>query len=159
MSQQFLRRSKDRRLGLDPNRFRRTDAGDLSRLGLELNSFSVGRRTDVCDSSQIGLEPNSFAVGQRTYVWDSSRLGLESINNFGQFLCKEGPCITVLGTWELKLWTHLPLSKILCSVDWPQVALHPIYVYSSSSLDNKNEHCYCAYIKQRKKAIMINGSD
>ena len=114
VSQHFLRWSKDRRLGLEPNSFSdgwRTDAGNSSRLGLELNSFSVGRWTDTCDSSRIGLEPNSFAVGRRTDVWDSSRLGLESmdssrlglesINSFGHILCKEVPCLTVLGTREL----------------------------------------------------------
>ena len=61
MSQQFLRQSKDRRLGLDPN------------------SFSVGQRTNVQYSSRLGLEPNSFCVFRRTDVWDSSRLGLDSI--------------------------------------------------------------------------------
>ena len=69
MSQQFLRRSKDRRLGL------------------ESNSFSVGRRTDVWDSSRLGLESivsasvevqtswnrvNSFSAGQRADVWDAT---------------------------------------------------------------------------------------
>ena len=28
---------------------------------------------------RLGLEPNSFSVGRKTDVWDSSRLGLESI--------------------------------------------------------------------------------
>ena len=104
VSQHFLRQSKDRRLRLEQNSFsngERTDIGDSSWLGLEPNSFSVGRRTYACDSSQIGLDPNSFAVGQRTDVWDSSRLGLESINSFGNILCKEVPCLTVLGTCEL----------------------------------------------------------
>ena len=114
MSQQVLRWSKDRRLGLKPNSFsdgRRMDAEDSSRLGLEPNSFSIGRLTDACDSSRIGLDPNSFAVGRRTDVWDLSqlglesmdlsRLGLESINSFGNILCKEVPCLTVLGTREL----------------------------------------------------------
>ena len=114
MSQQVLRRSKDRRLGLDPNIFsdgQWTDAEEFSRLGLETNSFSVGRRTDDWELSQIGLEPNIFAVGQRTDVRDSirlglesidsSRLGLESIKSFGHILCKEAPCLTVLGTREL----------------------------------------------------------
>ena len=104
MSQQFLRRSKDRRLGLEPNSFsysRRTNDGDSSRLGLEPNSFSVGQQTDACDLSKIGLEPNSFAVGPRTDVWESSRLGLNSINSFRHVLCKEVPCLTVLVTREL----------------------------------------------------------
>ena len=108
-SQQFLRRSKDRRLGLEPNSFsagRRADDWDSSWLGLKLNSFNVGRRTDAWDSSWIGLEPNSFTVGQRTDVWDSSRLGLESIDSFGHILCKEVPCLTVLGSRELTPWKH-----------------------------------------------------
>ena len=104
VSQQFLRRKKDRQLGLEPNSFsngRRMDAGYSGRLGLKLNSFSVGRRTDACDLSQIGLKPNSFAVGRRTDIWDSSWLGLESIDSFGHILCKEVPCLTVLGTRDL----------------------------------------------------------
>ena len=82
VSQQFLRRSKDRRLGLKPNSFSdgwQTDAGDSSRLGIEPISFSVGRRTDACASSWIGLEPNSFAVGWQTDVCDLIWLGLESM--------------------------------------------------------------------------------
>ena len=66
MSQQFLRQSKDRRLGLEPNSFsdsRRTDAWDSSQLRLNPNSFSVGQWTDAWDLSRIGLEPNSFTVG------------------------------------------------------------------------------------------------
>ena len=93
MSQQFLRRSKDRRLGLEPNSFsngRRSDAWYSSQIGLEPNSFAVGRSTDVCDSSQLGLESI-----------DSSRLGIESINIFGHILCKEVTCIRVFGTQEL----------------------------------------------------------
>ena len=135
VSQQFLHRSKDRRLGLEPNSFsdgQRTDAGDSSQLGLEPNSFSVGQRTDAWDSSRLGLEPNSFSVGRQTDAWESiriglepnsfsvgrqtdvwdssrlglesiesSRLGLESINSFGHIMCKEVPCLTVLGTREL----------------------------------------------------------
>ena len=114
VSQQVLRRSKDRRLGLEPNSFsdgRWTDAEDWSWLWLEPISFSVGRRTETWDSSWIGLEPNSFAVGQRTDVWDSSWLGLESINSFGHILWKEVPCLTVLGTQEFTSlvgnWLHL----------------------------------------------------
>ena len=116
-SQQFLRRSKDRQLGLEPNSFSdgwRTDTWDLSRLGLKPNSFSIGWRIDAYDSSQIGLKPNSFTVGWRTDVWDSSRLGLksidssqlglESINSVGHILCKVVPCFTVLGTRELTVW-------------------------------------------------------
>ena len=101
MNQQFLRQSKDRRLGLNPNNFsvgRRTDAWELSRLGLEQNSFSVSQQTDVWDSSQIGLKPNSFTVGQQTDIQDSSRLGIKSITSFGHIMCKEVPCLTVLGT-------------------------------------------------------------
>ena len=104
VSQQFLRRSKDRRLGLEPNSFsdgRRTYDGDSSPLGLKPNSFSVGRRIDAWDSSRIGLDPNSFSVSRRTDVRDSSRLGLESINSFGHILCKEVSCFTVLGTRKL----------------------------------------------------------
>ena len=114
MSQQFLRRSKDRQLGLEPNSFsdgRQTDDGDSSRLGIKPNSFSFSRWTDACDLSRIGLEPNSFAVSRRTDVWELSRLGLksmgssglglESINSFGHILCKEVPCLTFLGTREL----------------------------------------------------------
>ena len=107
VSQQFLRWSKDRRLGLEPNSFsdgRQTDARGSSRLGIETNGFSVGRQTDACDSSQIGLEPNSFTVGWWTDVWDSSQLGLESINSFRHILCKEVPCLTVLVTHELTTW-------------------------------------------------------
>ena len=118
MSQQFLRQSKDRRLGLKPNSFsdgRRTDAWDSSQLGLEPNSFSVGRGTDACDLSRIGIEPNSFTVGLWTDVWDSSQLGLESINSFGHILCKEVLCLTVLVTRELTPVTvllnyHFPTS-------------------------------------------------
>ena len=50
VSQQFLRRSKDRQLGLDTNIFiggQRTDAWDSSLLGIESNSFRIGRRTDA----------------------------------------------------------------------------------------------------------------
>ena len=104
VSQRFLRRQKDRRLGLEPNSFsdgRRTDAGESSRLVLEPNSFSVSQQTDAYDSRRIWLEPNSFAVGWRTDVWDSSRLGLESFNSFGHILCKEVLCLTVLGTRKL----------------------------------------------------------
>ena len=104
VSQQFLCRSKYRRLRLEPNSFgdgRRTDAWDSIRLGLEPNSFSVGRRTYVWYSSWIGLEPNSFTVGRQTDVWDSIRLGLESINSFGHILYKEVSCLTVLGTRKL----------------------------------------------------------
>ena len=116
VSQQFLRRSKDRRLGLEPNSFsdgQWTDTGDSSWLGFKTNSFSVGWRTDAWDSSRIWLEPNSFAVGRQTDVWDFSQLGLESIylswlglepiNSFGHILCKEILCLTVLGTQELTL--------------------------------------------------------
>ena len=115
MSQQFLRRSKDRRLGLEPNSFsfgRQTHAWDSSRLGLEPNSFSVGRRTNVCDSIQLGIEQNSFSVGRRTDVWDSSHLGLESINSFGHILCKEDPCPIVVGTRELTLVVVRGRSKV-----------------------------------------------
>ena len=104
VSQQFIRGSKDRRLGIEPNSFsdgQRTDAGDSSRLGLEPNSFSLCQRIDTYDLNQIGLEPNSFAVGWRTDIWDSSRLRLESIDIFGHILCKELPCLTILGTPEL----------------------------------------------------------
>ena len=94
-----MRRSKDRRMGLEPN------------------SFSVGQRTDVQDSSWLGLEPNSFSVGRQTDIWDSSRLGLESIvsalvdsqtsgtrvNSFRHILCKEDLCLTVVGAQE---FTH-----------------------------------------------------
>ena len=117
VSQQVLRRSKYRLLGIKPNSFsngRRTNAEDSSRLWLEPISFSVGQRTDTWDSSQIGIDPNSFAVGQQNYVWDSSRMGLESIdsswlglksiNSFRNILCKEVPCLTVLGTQELTYW-------------------------------------------------------
>ena len=62
----------------------------MSQIGIDPNSFAIGRRTDVWDSSRLGLESI-----------DSSRLGLESINSFGRILCKEVPCITVLGTQEL----------------------------------------------------------
>ena len=89
------------------------------------------RRTDDWDVSQnflrwskdrqLGIEPNSFSVGRRTDVWDLSRLGLESIvsasvdgqtsgaqvNSFGHILCKEDPCLTVVGTWELTYGTKL----------------------------------------------------
>ena len=104
VSQPVQRWSKDRRLGLEPNGFSevwRMDAEDLSWLCLEPISFSVGRQTDTWDSSRIGLEPNSFSVGQQTNVWGSSRMGIESINSFGHILCKEVPCLTVLGTQEL----------------------------------------------------------
>ena len=104
VSQQFLRRSKDRRLGLEPNSFSdgwRADAWDSSRIGLEPNSFTVSQQTDACDSSWIGLEPNSFTVGQQTDVWDTSWLVLKSIDSFGHILCKEVPFLTVLGTQEL----------------------------------------------------------
>ena len=114
VSQHFLSRSKDRRLGLEPNSFsdgRQTDVEDSNQLGLETNSFSVGWRTDTWDSSWIGLEPNSFPVYQRTDVWDSSRPGLESINSFGHILCKEVPCLTVLGTRELKQY-------VSCQILW-----------------------------------------
>ena len=106
VSQHFLHRLKDRRLGLEPN------------------SFSVGRQTDIWDSSRMGLEPNSFSVGRLTEVWDLFRLGLKSIvsalvdgqtsvtrvNSFGHILCKEVPCLTVFGTRKLTmkatfLWT------------------------------------------------------
>ena len=108
VSQQFLLRSKDRRLGLDPNSFSagwRTDAWNSSWLGLEPNSFTVGRWTDAWDLSWIRLEPNSFNVGWRTDVWESSRLIVESINSFGHIVCKEVLCLTVLGTQEL-IWRH-----------------------------------------------------
>ena len=124
-SQQFLRQSKNRQLGLEQNSFsdgRQTDTEDSSRLGLEPNSFSVVRQIDAWDLSWTGLDPNSFAVGRRTDVWDSSRLGLESIdssrlglesiNSFGHILCKEVPCITVLGTREL---TISIMSLIFCA--------------------------------------------
>ena len=76
MSQQFLRRSKDRRLGLDPN------------------SFSVVRWTDVWDSSRLGLESIvSASVDGQT---SGNR-----VNSFGHILCEEDPCLTVLGTREL----------------------------------------------------------
>ena len=103
-SQQFLRWSKDRRLGLEPNSFGnglRTDTWDSTQLGLEPNSFGVGRRTDAWDLIQIGIKPNSFTVGRRTYVWDSSRMILKSTNTFGHIMCKEVLCLTVLGTREL----------------------------------------------------------
>ena len=111
VSQQFLHRSKYRRLGLEPN------------------SFSVGWQTDVWDSSQLGLEPNSFSVGWRTYVWDLSQLELASIvsasvdgqmsgtrvNSFGHILCKKYPCLTVVGTRELthphRIWAMAHFSN------------------------------------------------
>ena len=104
MSLQFLRLSKDRRLGLEPN------------------SFSVSQPTDVWDSSRLGLKPNSFIFGQRTDVWDSSQigksqLGLKSIvsasvdgqmsgtrfNSIRNIMCKEDLCLRVVGTRELTL--------------------------------------------------------
>ena len=123
VSQQFLRRSKYRRLGFEPNSFsngRRTDAGDSSRLGLEPNSFSIGQRTDACDSSQIGLKPNSFSISRKTDVLDSSWLGIKSIKSFGHILCKEVPCLTVLGTRELthphrmRVMAHCAYSSDVC---------------------------------------------
>ena len=39
----------------------------------------------------------------------SSRLGLDSINSFGHILCREVPCLTVLGTRKLTI-----LYKFLC---------------------------------------------
>ena len=124
MSQQFLRRSKDRRLGLKPNSFsdsQQTDAWDSSQLGLDPNSFSVGPRTDVWDSSRIGIEPNSFTVVKWTDVWYSSGLGLESINIFGRIMYKEVPCLIVLGTQELTTYKvikqgDIPVKKFILSV-------------------------------------------
>ena len=77
MSQQFLRRSKDIRLGLEPN------------------SFSVGRRTDVSDLSQLGLESivSALVDGQTSGTW---------VNRFRNILCKEDMYLTVVGTRKLK---------------------------------------------------------
>ena len=70
MSQQFLRRSKDRRLGL------------------ESNSFSVGRRTDVWDSSRLGLESIvSVSVEVQTSGTQVNFLGI---------LCEKKICVSQL---------------------------------------------------------------
>ena len=113
VSQQFLRRSKDRRLGLEPNSFSngwQTDAEDSSRLGLDLNSFSVGQRTDAWYSSIIVLKPNSFAVGRHTDVWDSSQLTqfdwYSSQSIVSGIFCAKKFCVSQF--WEHGNWHFYP---------------------------------------------------
>ena len=91
VSQQFLRRSKDRRLGLEPN------------------SFSNGRRTEVWDSSQLGLESIfSASVDRQT---SGTR-----VNSFGHILCKEDPCLIVVGTQELTVGRQVCCIIGMCTV-------------------------------------------
>ena len=109
VSQQFLRRSKDRRLGIEPN------------------VFSVGKRTDVWDSSRLVLES----------IFSASVNGQTSgtqVNSFGHILCKEYPCLTVVGTQELThprrmcamahwanfsdVWSYVGLINWWCAGEW-----------------------------------------
>ena len=71
--------------------------------------------TDNLDLSQIVSASVKGKMSGTRVDWDSSRLGLESIvsasvdgqtsgtrvNSFGHIMCKEDPCLTVVGKREL----------------------------------------------------------
>ena len=69
-------------------------------------------------------------------------------------------CQFLISRWS---WTHLPFFKILCSMAWPQVDLHPVSTSFSPALDQRKKNSVIACIGNKWRRIswlraLMNGS-